>query len=124
MPAPPLFLTQIKNASGVFPFCQFYSSSVKRRTRARGRFLTVANVFAGAQAPTRKAGLPLVLGVVVAPFLFAWLLLRPGHSEFSRTAGFGWLAVYAMIAFGLQGHAPQLMDNPYLSHHTTIVAQR
>ena len=52
-----------------------------------------APVSSPAPFPRRKVGPLLGLGIALAPFLFAWALLRRGHSGFSRVVGFGWFAL-------------------------------
>ena len=49
-------------------------------------------------APSRHVSLPLFLGVLFAPGLFVWLLLRNGHSGAVRAMGFSWAAV-VLLAF-------------------------
>lgn len=46
----------------------------------------------------RKVSIPLCIGIVVMPYIFAWFLLRKGHSQQSRILGFGWLAVLVAMA--------------------------
>jgi len=50
----------------------------------------------------RKVGVGLFLGVFFLPFIFAWFLLRKGHSTLARVLGFSWL----VIPFALAGMAP------------------
>jgi hypothetical protein len=37
---------------------------------------------------SRRLNTTLLLGLLVAPFVFAWLLLRPGYSNSLRAAAF------------------------------------
>ncbi|WP_343350632.1 OB-fold protein [Pseudomonas sediminis] len=48
---------------------------------------------------SRKVSLALIVGVIFAPFIFSWLLVRKGYSVNARTAAFVWLAVYMILPF-------------------------
>jgi hypothetical protein len=50
-------------------------------------------------APVRKVGPLLVIGIVLFPLLFAWFTLRKGHSTISRVISFGWLVLCFVIVF-------------------------
>ncbi|WP_140667004.1 hypothetical protein [Pseudomonas arsenicoxydans] len=41
----------------------------------------------------RKVGFLLLAGIIISPILFAWFLLRKGHSVLSRVIGFAWLTL-------------------------------
>ncbi len=41
----------------------------------------------------RRIGLPLGLGILFLPFIFAWFTLRDGYSGAARLVAFGWLAL-------------------------------
>jgi hypothetical protein len=45
------------------------------------------------EAPKRKVGILLFIGILLLPIVFAWFLLRKGHSTLSRVLGFGWLLI-------------------------------
>lgn len=45
------------------------------------------------EAANRKIGSWWVVGIVAAPIIFVWPLLRRGHSTLARVLGFGWLVV-------------------------------
>jgi hypothetical protein len=45
-------------------------------------------------APQRKVGILLFIGIVFLPIIFAWLLLRKGHTTLARVLGFGWLLIF------------------------------
>ena len=47
----------------------------------------------------RQIGPLLGFGVMLAPFIFSWFLLRPGYSKRSRIVCLGWMAV--VIAAGV-----------------------
>lgn len=50
-------------------------------------------------APTkRNVGFLLGLGILFIPFIFAWFLLRSGHTLLSRIIGFGWLILCVLFA--------------------------
>ncbi|MFC4861226.1 OB-fold protein [Pseudomonas sp. MAHUQ-62] len=58
----------------------------------------VAPMQAAAGIPvSRGVGFWLGLGIFLMPLVFAWFLLRQGHSATSRVIGFGWLA-FALFA--------------------------
>ncbi|HEX5183132.1 MAG TPA: hypothetical protein VFW19_08270 [Allosphingosinicella sp.] len=42
----------------------------------------------------------LWLGIILMPFIWAWLLLRPGHSWTGRFLGFAWLAIILIVVNG------------------------
>lgn len=46
-------------------------------------------------APTTKrtVGFLLGIGILLLPIVFAWFLLRKGHSVLARIVGFAWLAI-------------------------------
>lgn len=48
----------------------------------------------------RKVGLLLGLGILLLPIVFAWFLLRKGHSTLSRVIGFVWLALVLFFWIG------------------------
>ena len=43
---------------------------------------------------SRSVGLGLGIGIFLVPLVFAWFLLRKGHSTASRVIGFAWLALF------------------------------
>jgi hypothetical protein len=43
-------------------------------------------------APKRKVGVLLFIGILLAPIVFAWFLLRSGYSRRARIISFVWLA--------------------------------
>lgn len=55
----------------------------------------------------RKVSFLLGLGIFLVPIVFAWFLLRKGHSTLSRILGFGWLGLFLILAL-----IPQSPDNP------------
>lgn len=44
----------------------------------------------------RRVSIGLGIGIALAPFIFAWFLLREGYSTLARGAGFGWLGFFAL----------------------------
>lgn len=50
------------------------------------------------EVPQRKIGALLLVGIILLPIIFVWFLLRPGYSTRTRVLGFGWLAVFVLIA--------------------------
>lgn len=59
--------------------------------------------------PARKAGGVLGLGIFFIPMVFAWFLLRRGHSTFGRVVGFGWMAlwIYMGVLHSHEAAAPE-----------------
>ena len=47
----------------------------------------------------RKVSLLLGLGIIIFPYIFAWLLLRPGYSNVSRVISFTWM-VFLIYSYG------------------------
>lgn len=58
-------------------------------------------------SPKRRVSVLLGIGIFLLPIIFAWFLLRRGHSVLARVVGFGWLGI-VVIAWlaGLGGGAP------------------
>jgi hypothetical protein len=59
----------------------------------------------GIDQPFNWRVLYLYAGILVAPYLFVWFLLRRGHSMTESVVGFGYLA--AILLIGGLAHAPQ-----------------
>jgi len=52
----------------------------------------------------RNVSVPLMIGIVLAPYIFAWFLLRQGYSKKSRVISFSWLAFLIVInGFAING---------------------
>jgi len=49
------------------------------------------------QSP-RRLGIPLGMGIVLLPAIFAWFTLRRGYSSSTRIAAFVWLGVNLVFA--------------------------
>lgn len=51
-------------------------------------------------APTerRKFNIFLAIGILLLPIVFVWFLLRRGHSTTARIVGFGWTALFVLVA--------------------------
>ncbi|WP_411390703.1 OB-fold protein [Pseudomonas sp. MPB23] len=45
----------------------------------------------------RNVGFLLGIGILFFPIIFAWFLLRKGHSVLSRVVGFGWLILCILV---------------------------
>jgi hypothetical protein len=45
------------------------------------------------KAKARKVGPVLTIGILLAPYVFAWLLLRKGYSKAARLIAFSWLGI-------------------------------
>lgn len=60
---------------------------------------------------TRKVGFWLGLGIIVAPYIFAWLTLREGYSKTARRIAIGWAAffigMYAIAGISYLAMSPQ-----------------
>lgn len=50
-----------------------------------------------ANPAARRVGLLLLLGILLVPYIFVWLLLRQGYSRTARIVGFGWLVCLVAI---------------------------
>ena len=60
--------------------------------------------------PNRKVGVWLGIGIFCMPYVFAWFLLRKGHTKEARIIAFVWLAIF----IGVDGAAvaTRLMRTP------------
>lgn len=58
----------------------------------------------------RKVGFLLGIGIFLVPIVFAWFLLRKGHSTLSRVVGFVWLALVCLVWIGSL-NAPPVPDS-------------
>lgn len=63
---------------------------------------------ATAQINTRRVGLLLALGIVLAPIIFAWVLLRNGYSVQARTIGLAWMTIYILL---IATQSPKQLDS-------------
>ena len=52
-----------------------------------------AAVVSYGEARPRSVLLLLIIGVLLVPYLFAWLLLRKGYSQRARVVGLGWMSL-------------------------------
>lgn len=50
-------------------------------------------------AGPRKVSIPLMVGIILIPFISSWLTLRNGYSTKARAISFGWLALTLLIGF-------------------------
>lgn len=55
-------------------------------------------------AAMRSVGFWLGLGIFLLPMVFAWFLLRQGHSTLSRLIGVAWLVVTLVAVLGHEGN--------------------
>ena len=46
----------------------------------------------------RRLGIPLGVGIILLPIIFAWFTLRRGYSSSTRVAAFVWLSVNLAVA--------------------------
>lgn len=53
----------------------------------------------------RNVGFLLGVGILLFPMIFAWFLLRKGHSTWARIVGFGWM-ILAILAISGSGPTP------------------
>lgn len=59
----------------------------------------------------RKVSIPLIAGIVVMPYIFAWFTLKKGYSVLARGLSLGWLAAcVSIIAFAPE--APKKTEAP------------
>ncbi|MGH6630912.1 MAG: hypothetical protein ACREB3_14380, partial [Burkholderiales bacterium] len=61
----------------------------------RTQYITVA------APPDRKVGYLLALGILIAPYIFGWLVLRAGYSTMARAVAFGWCLVVLTATFSM-----------------------
>jgi len=74
-------------------------------------------------APTkRNVGFLLGLGILFIPFVFAWFLLRKGHSLLARIIGFGWLVLGLLVAIGAPASTPGTGNKPVAAQATASSA--
>lgn len=57
-------------------------------------------------APSRKVGFLLLVGIAFFPLLFAWFTLRNGHSKQARVISFGWLVLCVVMVFAGETETP------------------
>lgn len=48
-------------------------------------------------SPGREVGPLLAIGVILMPFIFSWVTLRPGYSAGARGFSLGWMALLTYI---------------------------
>lgn len=75
-----------------------------------------------ATTPQRKVGALLALGILFAPFIFAWFLLRRGYSMRARFVGFAWLVALTAIMLSFPGGPTQVAEtapSPAATEQTT-----
>lgn len=51
---------------------------------------------------SRRVSIGLVIGIVLAPFIFVWFLLREGYSTTARVAAFGWMGFLLLLQVAVQ----------------------
>lgn len=66
-----------------------------------------ATVSPATESAKRKVGFMLGLGIFFLPIVFAWFLLRDGHTKRARIIGFVWLALACLVAINRSNEAPQ-----------------
>ena len=65
----------------------------------------------GAETAAKKVGFPLGFGILVAPLIFTWFLLRPGYATSARVIGFLWLGISALVIIGV-ATSPPVSEKP------------
>lgn len=74
--------------------------------------------------PSRHVGRALAAAIVAFPGVFAWFLLRAGHSAKARLAGFAWLAVSTVVVLAIAS-APErpeeMAQRTRRPHRTTSI---
>lgn len=81
----PQDLTAVRPAPGVTP-----SSAPNRESVLKPRTQSVFDQPEEEVAP-RKVGIPLLIGIIIFPPIFAWFLVRAGHTQLQRVLGFSWM---------------------------------
>lgn len=66
----------------------------------------------------RKVSFPLIVGIVIMPYIFAWFLLRKGYSTTARALGLGWLAILVVVATQAPRNTPSATNAPASSSTT------
>jgi hypothetical protein len=73
----------------------------------------MVQVVSGQGPDRRRVSARLGFGIVVAPVIFCWWLLRPGYSKLARVLGFGWAAIaFLIIVADPMTPAPQAPAKP------------
>lgn len=88
-----------------------------------GGAVNTQTILPGASSTTtdhRKVSIPLIIGIVLLPYIFAWLLLGKGYSTQSRVIGLGWMA-FLLVMVGIGRSNPNGEGNATSSTRTTIV---
>ncbi|SMC63423.1 hypothetical protein [Novosphingobium sp. B1] len=47
----------------------------------------------------RKLGIPLIMGIYIAPAIFSWLILRRGFASSTQTAVFTYTIVITLLGY-------------------------
>lgn len=50
----------------------------------------------------KKVSIGLVVGIIIVPYIFVWLLLNKGYSNKARYYGFAWLIIAAILFFNMR----------------------
>ena len=69
----------------------------------------------------RKVGVLLGLGIFLMPYIFAWFLLRKGHTQLARVVGFVWLG-FMVLALAISPPAPAPAPQPVAPAPTPAIA--
>jgi len=77
---------QISDTAPACPNCGAPSRVLGRRQ--------VGDRFKSSSKPARKVGFGLFIGILLAPFIFFWLLLRDGYTNRAKALGLCWLLVF------------------------------
>lgn len=54
----------------------------------------------------RALSIPLIVGIALIPYVFAWLLLRKGYSATTRIISFGWMVIILVSVAGSSRMSP------------------
>lgn len=77
--------------SGLCPSCQ-------APTEGEAKFCGACGTSLAADAPeARKVSRPLLLGIVLMPYIFAWATLRSGYSSRVRKLSLGWMGLVVLL---------------------------
>jgi hypothetical protein len=76
------------------------------------------------QGERTSVGFWLAIGILFAPYVFAWALLRRGYSGLARGLGFAWLACFALpFLSGMKAaHERPTSTAPVIPSTSTMVA--
>lgn len=110
----------VNNSGHCLASISFYSKKEKQEFE---EFFMIQDESNRVEKPERKASCLLWIGVILAPYIFVWLLLKPGYSKKIKIIGFGWLLIFIII-FSLTQCKPDSTEEltlPELEDTTSVI---